>query len=90
MWLTIVISLAVLTKLEQMSFLRGRSNGRAEEEHRRQIRKMFDKADKENTAQLRANSSFVSKTFLYQDKSGKLTKEEWHNVLNESGCKTSM
>ena len=27
-----------------MSFLRGR----AEEEHRRQIRKMFDKADKEN------------------------------------------
>ena len=48
-----------------MSFLRGRSNGRAEEEHRRQIRKMFDKADKENTAQLRANSSFVLKTFLY-------------------------
>ena len=38
----------------------------------------------------RDNGLFVTKTFFYQDKSGKLTKEEWHNVLNESGCKTSM
>merc|ERR1712032_780721 len=53
---------------KRMSFLRGRDS--ADEQHRRQIRKMFDKADK--------------------DKSGKLTKEEWHKVLNESGCKTSM
>ena len=30
----------------KMSFLKGRSS--ADEEHRRQIRKMFDKADKEN------------------------------------------
>ena len=35
-----------------------------------QIRKMFDKADK--------------------DGDGKLTKEEWYNVLNTSGCDTSM
>ena len=31
---------------KRMSFLRGRD--RADEQHRRQIRKMFDKADKEN------------------------------------------
>ena len=35
-----------------------------------QIRKMFDKADR--------------------DGDGKLTKEEWHRVLNNSGCDTSM
>ena len=35
-----------------------------------QIRKMFDKADK--------------------DGDGKLTKDEWFNVLNSSGCETSM
>ena len=35
-----------------------------------QIKKMFDKADK--------------------DGDGKLTKEEWYNVLNSSGCDTSM
>ena len=39
-------------------------------QYRKQVRKMFDKADK--------------------DKDGKLTKEEWHKVLNDSGCKTSM
>ena len=35
-----------------------------------QIKKMFDKADK--------------------DGDGKLTKEEWYNVLNSSGCDTTM
>ena len=25
-----------------------------------------------------------------KDGDGKLTKEEWHRVLNSSGCKTSM
>lgn len=45
-------------------------NDRGDAQYKNQIRKMFDKADK--------------------DKNGKLTKEEWHKILNASGCKTSM
>jgi len=45
-------------------------NPKDQERHRREIRRMFNRADK--------------------DGSGSLTKEEWHSVLNSSGCKTSM
>jgi len=55
-----------------MSFFmsNARRGPKEEARYRREIRKMFDKADK--------------------DGDGKLTKDEWFNVLNSSGCETSM
>lgn len=49
-----------------------KKSGSAQEEakNRREVRRMFTRADK--------------------DGNGTLTKEEWHHVLNSSGCKTSM
>merc|ERR1712156_858028 len=56
-----------------MSFFKAKKGGaptKDEMRHRREIQKMFAKADK--------------------DGDGKLTPEEWHRVLNSSGCQTSM
>jgi len=56
-----------------MSFFFAKKGGvsaKEEMRHRREIQKMFQKADK--------------------DGDGKLTPEEWHRVLNSSGCQTSM
>merc|ERR1711884_889069 len=56
----------------RMSFFisNARRGPKEEARYRREIRKMFDKADK--------------------DGDGKLTKDEWFNVLNSSGCDTSL
>jgi len=51
-------------------FCKRGANPKEKERHRREVRKMFNRADK--------------------DGSGSLTKEEWHSVLNSSGCKTPM
>merc|ERR1719295_342339 len=57
-----------------MSFFKAKKGAgvasKEEMRHRKEIKKMFDKADR--------------------DGDGKLTKEEWHKVLNSSGCQTSM
>merc|ERR1711962_1115152 len=64
---------AFQTSSISMSFFKAKKGGaptKDEMRHRREIQKMFQKADK--------------------DGDGKLTPEEWHRVLNSSGCQTSM
>merc|ERR1712106_1138922 len=53
-----------------MFFSNSKRGPKEDARYRREIKKMFDKADR--------------------DGDGKLTPEEWHRVLNSSGCQTSM
>jgi len=53
-----------------MFFTKSKRGPKEDAKHRREIKKMFDKADR--------------------DGDGKLTEMEWHRVLNNSGCQTSM
>ena len=56
--------------------------------------KMFRSGEQclQNSVQILQNNVQIRRMFNRADKdgSGSLTKEEWHSVLNSSGCKTSM
>merc|ERR1712013_9969 len=64
--------LSLLTRLAKMSkfLMKGEGGAKAELRRRMEVRKYFNKADKNGD--------------------GKLTKEEWHKVLNNSGVPTTI
>merc|ERR1712013_709748 len=60
----------IIDNITTMFFSNSSRGAKEEAKYKKEIKKMFAKADR--------------------DGDGKLTKAEWHKVLNSSGCQTSM